>query len=65
MDKVPQERPLVSGGLSERWDMGSGHDNDVGWCLRLDVANGDNRVILIDDVALDLAGDDSAEDAIH
>ena len=39
-------------------------DQDVGRRLGVDVAEGNDEVVLVDEVGRDLAGDDAAEEAV-
>ena len=64
MYHVPQQPLLLSVHLDKRWDMGFRNDKQVGWRLRSAVADGDDLIILVEDVALDFAGDNSAEDTV-
>jgi len=60
-----QKLSILRGGLGQRWDVPFGHDKDVGWCFGVDVTNGDNLLIVIEDIALELAGDNTTENTIH
>jgi hypothetical protein len=41
-----------------------GHYEDMGWCLWVDVAKGDDLIILIEDIAGDFSDYDAAEDTV-
>ena len=64
MYHVPQQSLLIGVHLGKRWDMGFRNDKQVGWRLWPDVADGEHLVILVEDVALNFAGDNSAEDTV-
>ena len=59
------EQLAVGGGeLVRRPDVGAWHEQDVRGCLRIDVANRDDQVVLVDRGRRKLAGDDAAEEAV-
>ena len=44
--------------------MGFGHDEDMGRRLRVDVAKGNDLIVLIQDIAGDFAAYDAAKDTV-
>ena len=59
------DQPIIlSRQFVERWDVTSRHDEHVHRRLRIDVPECDEPVVLVDEVARDLAGNNSAEEAI-
>jgi hypothetical protein len=58
-------KSLLNAKLGKRWDVGFRHNEDMGWRLRVDVANSNDILILIEDIAFDLAAYDAAKDALH
>lgn len=64
MNHMSEEMLLFGGDVSGGEYVSLGHDEHVRRCLRVDIADGDNVVILVEDVARYLSGDDATEYAV-
>ena len=62
---VGEETPVLGGGFGKRRDVGFGHNQKVGGRLRVDIADGNNLLILIQDIAFELAAYNAAKDTLH
>ena len=59
--EMPQRLAIFGSGVGDAWNRLLGHDQDVGWRLRSDVAHGQHHVVFIDNVCRDFAGDNFFE----
>ena len=63
--QVPHKPLFVPGEVGNRFDVFSGYDEKMHRRFGVYIGEGHRRFILIDDVALNLAPGDFAEDAVH
>ena len=61
---LPDKAVIIGSELVEAGDMASRDDQHVRRCLRVDVLEGDDAVVLVDDGCGDLTRDDLAEQAV-
>ena len=62
---MPHQRDVFPGEVGKGFDMFLSHDEKMYRCLRVDIGEGDHALILIDDIAFDLAVYYAAENTIH
>jgi len=64
LEELAEQQRVIRGRVKEIGEGPLGDDQDVGGCLWRHVAEGQNVVILVDDIGGDLAPDDLAEEGI-
>src|SRR6185503_17526962 len=63
--QAPHEGVVAGGQVQDARDVALGHDEDVDRALRVDVVEGQDRVVLVGHAGRDLPGHDLAEQAGH
>jgi len=64
LEDSAQQLAVGGGEVVRRGDVGARHEQDVGGCLRIDVANRNDQVVFVDRCRSKLAGDNAAEEAV-